>query len=117
MSATGGTATPVTTVDAADERSHRWPWFLPDGRHFLYVATSPVSTMPTTAYIGSLDSTEFTALQWGQMISSQSIIGALSSWPSIVRNDPSMADRLRGQQAAHVTSCHTWNERVLNKRC
>src|SRR6202022_3837809 len=36
VSASGGTATPVTTLDPAHEYSHRWPWFLPDGKHFLY---------------------------------------------------------------------------------
>ena len=34
----GGTATPVTTPVTTRERSlHRWPSFLPDGQHFLYV--------------------------------------------------------------------------------
>ncbi len=31
-----GTATPVTTT--TDGTVHRWPWFLPDGRHFLFLA-------------------------------------------------------------------------------
>ena len=36
--AAGGAATPVTTLDqASGETSHRFPWFLPDGRHFLYL--------------------------------------------------------------------------------
>jgi Tol biopolymer transport system component len=39
VSAGGGTATPVTELDAgAGEISHRHPWFLPDGRRFLYVS-------------------------------------------------------------------------------
>jgi Tol biopolymer transport system component len=37
--ATGGTPTPVTTLDAErGETTHRWASFLPDGRHFLYMA-------------------------------------------------------------------------------
>src|SRR5262249_12994651 len=33
----GGQSTPVTKVDIANgETSHRWPQFLPDGKHFLY---------------------------------------------------------------------------------
>lgn len=33
----GGQATPVTKLDAErQERSHRWPHFLPSGKHFLY---------------------------------------------------------------------------------
>ena len=33
----GGTPTPVTTLTKDDAR-HRWPSFLPDGQHFLYLA-------------------------------------------------------------------------------
>ncbi len=33
--AAGGLSAPVTTL-GAHERSHRWPHFLPDGRHYLY---------------------------------------------------------------------------------
>jgi Tol biopolymer transport system component len=52
VSDAGGTPIPVTKLDEArNEQSHRFPWFLPDGRHFLYLA------MPnTTLFIGSLDS-------------------------------------------------------------
>ena len=36
---TGGTPTPVTTLNAgAKETSHTWPWFLPDGRRLLFLA-------------------------------------------------------------------------------
>ena len=38
---TGGAPTPVTKLDAArHESGHRYPWFLPDGRHFLYMAAN-----------------------------------------------------------------------------
>jgi Tol biopolymer transport system component len=61
VSASGGAATPVTALDPARfENSHRWPWFLPDGRHFLYLAGSGVFTPrenPTNEVrLGSLDS-------------------------------------------------------------
>jgi hypothetical protein len=37
VSAQGGTSTPVTGFDAkAGETTHRFPMFLPDGRHFLF---------------------------------------------------------------------------------
>jgi Tol biopolymer transport system component/predicted Ser/Thr protein kinase len=49
--AAGGEPTPVTTLDAAsNETSHRWPWFLLDGRHFVYLAGPP-----GTIYAGALD--------------------------------------------------------------
>jgi len=40
MSASGGEAKPLTELDAsAGEGGHSLPWLLPDGRHFLYVAS------------------------------------------------------------------------------
>ena len=58
-----GTATPVTTLSEG-EATHRWPWFLPDGQHFLYVAQGgPTNelrvgslTSPHTASLGSFES-------------------------------------------------------------
>jgi serine/threonine protein kinase/Tol biopolymer transport system component len=39
VSSSGGTATIVTKFDSLrKENSHRWPSFLPDGQHFLYMA-------------------------------------------------------------------------------
>ncbi|MEK6322724.1 MAG: protein kinase [Acidobacteriota bacterium] len=41
VSATGGASTPLIELDASqEENTHRWPLFLPDGNHFLYVARS-----------------------------------------------------------------------------
>jgi eukaryotic-like serine/threonine-protein kinase len=62
VSVAGGAATPITTLDASrNEASHRWPSFLPDGRHFLYVAGSsftPRDTPSNSLLVGSLDSKE-----------------------------------------------------------
>jgi Tol biopolymer transport system component len=39
--ASGGAPQPVTTLDkAAGHTTHRWPYFLPDGLHFLYFAST-----------------------------------------------------------------------------
>jgi len=58
VSATGGTSTPVTTLDESrKETAHLWPYFLPDGRHFLYLARS-VQRENTGIYVGTLDSKE-----------------------------------------------------------
>ncbi|MBS4027914.1 MAG: protein kinase, partial [Ignavibacteriales bacterium] len=39
VSASGGTSTKITTLDSVrKETTHRWPFFLPDGQHFLYFA-------------------------------------------------------------------------------
>ena len=36
----GAVPTPVTTLDTEKENSHRWPFLLPDGRHFLFTVRS-----------------------------------------------------------------------------
>jgi Tol biopolymer transport system component len=59
--ATGGTPTAVTALDKqTDETAHVFPWMLPDGRHFIFSATSGQSSRGT--WIGSLDSLERTPL-------------------------------------------------------
>jgi serine/threonine protein kinase len=60
VSASGGTATAVTSTDPAKgEVTNRWPQFLPDGNHFLYLAGTPygLKENPTNSIlVGSLDS-------------------------------------------------------------
>jgi eukaryotic-like serine/threonine-protein kinase len=57
VSAAGGTSTPVTKVDSTLS-SHRWPYFLPDGHHFLYRGALPAANENNGIYVGSLESTE-----------------------------------------------------------
>lgn len=58
MSASGGASTPATTLDESrKELAHAWPYFLPDGRHFLYLARS-LQRQNTGIYVGTLDSSE-----------------------------------------------------------
>jgi Tol biopolymer transport system component/DNA-binding winged helix-turn-helix (wHTH) protein len=59
VSSAGGAPTIVTTLDReAGEDGHRWPYFLPNGRHFFYTAISgpccPAAT-PSVIRMGSLD--------------------------------------------------------------
>ncbi len=57
--ASGGTPAPVTRLDQSRrEDSHRWPHFLPDGRHFLYLASISTRQANNAIYVGSLDSKE-----------------------------------------------------------
>ena len=66
VSEDGGDAIPVTTLDQARrEDRHLWPHFLPDGRHFLYIA---VNSEGAGVYVGSLDSGETTHLMDGFLI-------------------------------------------------
>ena len=56
VSAMGGTPAPVTQMDqSTGETTHRWPDFLPDGYHFLYVARQVSEKAPSGVYVGSLD--------------------------------------------------------------
>jgi len=58
VSASGGSATPTTTLDPSRrEQNHVWPQFLPDGRHFVYLATSSQG-VSIGINVGSLDSKE-----------------------------------------------------------
>jgi eukaryotic-like serine/threonine-protein kinase len=57
VSAQGGTPVQVTELDPAGETSHRWPQFLPDGRHFLYFARNVAAEVAST-YVGSIDRKE-----------------------------------------------------------
>jgi len=53
----GGTVTPVTTLDASrSENCNCWPYFLPDGKHFLYFGESTAKPENNAIFVGSLDS-------------------------------------------------------------
>jgi eukaryotic-like serine/threonine-protein kinase len=59
VAATGGAPTAVTTLNPAEgESSHRWPSFLADGKHFLYMAWRGPSAGGHSIYLGSLDGGE-----------------------------------------------------------
>jgi Tol biopolymer transport system component len=54
--APGGKLEPLTQLDAGKkETSHRFPHFLPDGRHYLFLSTGS-DARDRMAYVGSLDS-------------------------------------------------------------
>src|SRR5262249_46416672 len=52
----GGTLTPATELDSSrKEQSHRYPHFLPDGKHFLYLSTGN-DARDRLVYVGTLGS-------------------------------------------------------------
>ena len=60
VSAAGGVPVAVTAIDPSrGETAHQWPYFLPDGRRFVYCAFR-TSTQPCDVYQGVLDSHERT---------------------------------------------------------
>ena len=62
IAASGGTSVPVTKLDMEyGEDTHRFPFFLPDGQHFLYLAAGSTAGGPNEArgvFVGSLDPSE-----------------------------------------------------------
>jgi Tol biopolymer transport system component len=75
ISAAGGTPEPASELDPTKrENSHRFPHFLPDGRHFLFTARSDVREN-TGIYLGTLGSTERTWLVEAQSSASYAAPG------------------------------------------
>jgi hypothetical protein len=60
VSSSGGTPVPISNPDPnRKEQSHRWPQFLPDGTHYLYMAANFSGQKGIDAiFVGSLDSNE-----------------------------------------------------------
>ena len=62
ISTSGGPSTPVTTLDAtAGDAQHWYPFFLPDGKHFLFFAVGSKArglTDSRAVLVGSLDAQE-----------------------------------------------------------
>ncbi len=57
VSASGGQVTDASQLSSA-ERSHRWPYFLPDGVHYLFLAGESNSTARRRVRFGALNSME-----------------------------------------------------------
>ncbi|HME05632.1 MAG TPA: hypothetical protein VKG25_01230, partial [Bryobacteraceae bacterium] len=61
--ASGGTVEEVTTLDPKkNEDSHRWPCFLPDGQHFVFLVRSGLTTGAAQIYGSSLGSKDKTLI-------------------------------------------------------
>jgi serine/threonine protein kinase len=75
ISATGGAARPLLKLDTSLHSSHRWPFLLPDGKHFLYFAMhhDPSKLSNNAVYYASLDGRENRLLVHSQ---SNAIYGA-----------------------------------------
>jgi len=60
VSSSGGSPVEITKLDASRfETTHRWPVFLPDGKHFLYLGANFSGHLENNAvFLGSLDSHE-----------------------------------------------------------
>jgi len=59
VSSSGGIPAQISTPDPKrNEQSHRWPQFLPDGKHYLYMAANFGQKGVDAIFVGSLDSNE-----------------------------------------------------------
>jgi serine/threonine protein kinase len=55
VSSAGGTPEPASNLNLAQaENSHRWPSFLPDGKHFLYWSRNSRAGQPSLLNVGEL---------------------------------------------------------------
>jgi serine/threonine protein kinase len=57
VSESGGVPEPASKLEAS-ENSHRWPQFLPDGKHFLYWSRGTGGPQDNTLFVGLLGSLE-----------------------------------------------------------
>ena len=55
LDAAGGVPVRLTKFESGKHTTHRWPVFLPDGKHFLFFATNHSGGSEQGIYIGSLD--------------------------------------------------------------
>ncbi len=89
VSAAGGVPTLLTKPDQARQETwHRMPSFLPDGKHFLYVAGS-VRREDSGVYVGALDSNETSRL----VISNTNAVYAQPGYLLFMRENTLMAQR------------------------
>jgi DNA-binding winged helix-turn-helix (wHTH) protein/Tol biopolymer transport system component len=59
VSDSGGVPVALTTVDNSIHTTHRWPRFLPDGKHFIYLAASHLREASRNGvYLGSVGGKE-----------------------------------------------------------
>jgi serine/threonine protein kinase/Tol biopolymer transport system component len=87
--AAGGTPEPASKLDTSQfENSHRWPSFLPDGKHFLYWARTSRGAAEQMLYIGELGS-----LQPKLLMKSESMAFYASGYLLFMRDQTLMAQR------------------------
>jgi len=69
VSAAGGPTEPATKLDPArGENSHRWPYFLPDGQHFLFWARSSRGMQEHQVFVGALGSLDAKPVMKSQLM-------------------------------------------------
>ena len=91
VDAGGGAPRAVTVIDsAADETSHRFPSFLPDGRHFLFVVNEVEGRREPQVQVGSLDAAKPRPL----VMSGSAAVFAAPDWVVFTRERALLAQRV-----------------------
>jgi eukaryotic-like serine/threonine-protein kinase len=85
--ASGGTPEPASQLDRSrGENSHRWPFFLPDGKHFLYWARTSQGLQGNALNVGELGS-----LQSNEVMKSETMAEYASGYLLFMRDATLMA--------------------------
>jgi Tol biopolymer transport system component len=105
ISANGGSEVRATEFDARrEEQLHRFPTFLPDGRHFLFLSDGRAESGDPpdhlTVFVASLDSTSRKRITWAD----SSVTYSRSSHLLFLRGDTLFAQRF---DASHVALAGT----------
>ena len=109
--ASGGTPVSITKVDLSQHTTHRWPSFLPDGKHFLYLAANHASPKSenTGIYVGSVAGEE------GQLLLRSSDNAAYAAgYLFFMREDTLMAQRFNADGRKLVGDAVPIATNVLN---
>jgi len=94
VDAAGGTPVVLSALDA-NETSHRWPDFLPDGNHFVYFAHGATGA-DSGIYLAALDSKERKLL----LRNDSNAIYAAAGYLLFVRDNTLMAQRFNSRSLA-----------------
>jgi eukaryotic-like serine/threonine-protein kinase len=117
VSVNGGTPVPVTKIDANQHTSQRWPFFLPDGKHFLYLAINHDNTHAANdmVYYASLDGQENRAvarLQSNAVYSSGYLLFAHGDQLMAQAFDPNtgaLSGEAQGVASGVINDVSTWH--------
>ncbi len=110
ISSIGGTPIEVTKVDASRfEWSHRWPIFLPDGKHFLYLAANFSGQFDKNEiFVGELDSSQ----RWPIVSASSNATYSEPGYLFYIRDNALVAQRFDLRQKALIGEPHTLTDAV-----
>ncbi len=97
--AAGGMPAPVTVLDRSAENSHRFPSFLPDGRHFFFTAASSADLGKSVVYLGDLESLNDSKTRRRVLLANSNVVYAAPGYLLFVRDRTLMAQPFDAEKA------------------